>query len=134
MKTTRNTTPRQLPAVTGSAKLLQAVGTVGRPEERQGEIAINGKAYFVRILEHGYSLFGFDAKRQDVTHYDLPADLSACDCLDYLHRAGRREDGLCKHCKGLRSLVNAGKLPRVQCNPIPRVDDLADADEIVEAA
>lgn len=129
------TSPRSrkpLPAVSGTAKLLQAIGTVGKPEDRQGEISINGKAYFCKCLDHSYQLFGFDAKRGQSTVYDLPADLSSCDCADSTFREDR--PGGCKHRRALQVLVNAGKLPRLECNPVPRVDDLADADEALANA
>src|SRR5213593_2576196 len=93
---TRKTASRQLPAVHGSVKVLQPIGSVG-PDT--AEISINDKPYFCRCLEHGYQLFSFDIRKGETRHYDLPADLSSCECLDYLNRSDRREDHACKHQK-----------------------------------
>src|SRR5687768_3851842 len=94
---TRNAPPRQLEAVHGSARVLRPVGTVGPAENAVGEVEINGKAYFVRVLNGGYQLVGWDDRKHEVTDYHLPADLSSCECLDFLTRSHRRADGLCKH-------------------------------------
>ncbi len=126
MNATGNRTSRQLPAVHGSVKLLQPIGSINADT---GEVSINNKPYFCRCLEHGYQLFSFDSKKQQTTVYDLPADLSACDCADFLYRSDRREDCRCKHQKALAALIGKGQLPRLECNPIPHVPDLADADD-----
>jgi hypothetical protein len=116
-----NTTPvvprRQPPAVTGSARVLRPIGSLA---VATGEIAINGKPYLCRCLEESYELFGFDARREEVTRYQLPADLSSCDCADATFREGR--PGGCKHRRALRVLVDAGKLPRLTCQRVERVD------------
>lgn len=136
-KTTCKQSTRQLPAVSGSVRVLQPIGTIGRPDAQTGEVEINGKPYFVQVLESGYSLFGFDAKRKQTTHYQLPCDLSACECLDYLSRADRREAGKCKHQKALAALIAAGKVPAVPAPVcVPWHDDAEDealADEWADA-
>jgi hypothetical protein len=127
--------PRQrkpLPAVSGSVRILQPIGSVGQPEQQTGEVEINGKPYFIQVLESGYSLFGFDARKGQTTHYLLPGDLSACECLDYLSRADLREDGKCKHQKALAVLIARGKLPArpapvcVSCHGDEEADTLAE--------
>lgn len=141
-KTTQQTATRQLPAVEGSVKLLQAIGTVGHPDNRVGEIEITSETkrgpivrrYFVQVHDHGFRLVGWDPKRKESTIYDLPADLSSCDCKDFLTRSDKREDGpSCKHCKALRSLTAKGLLPGLQCRPV--VDFIADeeADALASA-
>lgn len=107
--------PRQrnpLPAVAGSVRLVQPVGTVGEPEELMGEIAISGKSYSLRILPRGYQLCSFDERRQDMRCYDIPTSLAVCECLDFLGRADLRADGKCKHLRALGALVGAGKIPQ----------------------
>lgn len=49
--------------------------------------------------ERGQPL-GYVLAKDDDTVYDLPADLSACDCHDCLCR-----DRECKHLKGLRAAL-----------------------------
>jgi hypothetical protein len=113
VQTTSPRKPRQrnpLPAVSGSVRVLQPIGTVGGPENRTGEIEINGKPCLVRVTDTGYQLFGFDAKRQQTTHYDLPLDCSSCDCPDFISRHDLRADHCCKHMKALSALLKAGKL------------------------
>src|SRR5262245_33612762 len=129
MNTTCKTASRQsqLPAVSGTARVLRRLGTIPG-HDNTAEIAISGKAYLCRCLDHSFELVSLDARRDDVTAYELPADLSSCECLDYLSRSHRRIDGKCKHQKAVAVLVAAGKLPRLSCNPVPRVDDLADVD------
>ena len=120
-QTTRTRAPRKrnpLPAVSGTVRVLQAIGTVGGPENGTGEIEINGKPCLVRVTDTGYQLFGFDAKRQQTTHYDLPLDSSSCDCPDFISRADLRADHCCKHMKACRALQAAGKLPRMVCRPV----------------
>jgi hypothetical protein len=140
-KTTRNQSSRQLPAVSGSVRVLQPVGSVGKPEQQTGEVEINGKPYFIQVLETGYSLFGFDAKRRLTTHYQLPGDLASCECMDFLSRSDRREDRKCKHQKALAVLIARGKVPArpapvcVCCHTDKEADALADewADAEAEA-
>jgi hypothetical protein len=111
--------------VAGTVRILKPIGTVGPIENRTGEIAINGKAYSCHCLEFGFSLTTTDTKNQPKC-YELPADLSSCECMDYLSRSDKRQDGRCKHQKALAALVKAGKLPALKSDPIqqaPRVPD-----------
>ena len=125
-KPARKSTP--LPAVKGAVKILRPVGTVGPAENRVGEIAVNGTSYFVRVQADGYQLVGWDEKRGEVSNYHLPADLSSCECLDFLSRGHRREDGKCKHMKCCRALIDAGKLPALAPACEPAADHHGDAE------
>lgn len=98
----------------GTVKVLRPVGEVN---DRSGEIAINGKPALLEVLANGYRLHGWDAKRGEVTCYDLPADLSSCDCPDATYR-GEREGG-CKHRRALSALLAAGRIPEVRVNCVP---------------
>jgi hypothetical protein len=127
--------PRQrkpLPAFSGRVRVLQSIGSIGQPEQQTGEVEINGKPYFVQVLESGFSLFGFDARKGQTTHYQLPGDLAACECLDFLTRADQCEDGKCKHQKALSVLIAKGKLPSrpapvcIPCHSDEEADALAD--------
>jgi hypothetical protein len=127
---------RQLPAVSGSVKVLQPIGTVGNPADRKGEIEVTSntargpvvRRYFVEVHDHGYRLVGWDSKRREVTLYDIPASADSCDCRDFLQRSDKRPDHLCKHCHAVRSLIEKGKLPRVECRPVVDYTALEDAE------
>jgi hypothetical protein len=97
---------RTLKPAAGSVTVLRPVGTVN---ETTGEVSINGKPYYLTCLESGFRLTGYDAREGAVTTYDLPADLSSCDCPDAVYNAGR--PGGCKHRKAMQALRSAGKLP-----------------------
>jgi hypothetical protein len=135
-KTARKSTPRNtpLPAVTGTAKLLQPVGSVGPAENRTGEIEIAAehvtRRYFVTVHDTGYHLTGYDDKRDNVTTYDIDAACSTCDCRDFQSRAHRREDHACKHTKAIKALVARGKLPAI----VPLCKPLVDALDCEEDA
>ncbi len=139
-KSTTASKPRQrnpLPAVHGSARLLQPVGGVGPVENNAGEIRIGDKDYFVKVHATGFTLHGYDQKRRETTNYDLPSDLSSCECKDFLTRADLREDHCCKHMKGLLALIAAGKLSAPVCHAVhtdDEADTLADAWVDAEAA
>ncbi len=105
MHATTSRKPRQLTPATGSVQVLRPVGQVNATT---GEIAINGKPYYLARLEHGYRLTGYDSLHQQVTAYDLPLDLSGCDCPDATFRTER--PGGCKHRKALLALKAAGKI------------------------
>src|SRR5262249_30097190 len=127
MNATRNRTFRQLPAVTGTVKVLRPVGSIGPEKNQVGEITINGKPYFVRLTDTCYQLFGFDEKKGEPSHYDVAGD--SCDCPDATYRD---RPGGCKHCRAIAALINAGKLPRFACAPVSHVDDLADVDALLD--
>jgi hypothetical protein len=95
---------KPLPPATGTARVLRPVGTVN---PGTGEVAINGKPYYLQVLEGGFRLTGYDARKAEVTVYDLPADLSSCECPDHCFRD---RPGGCKHIKSLAALRTAGKL------------------------
>jgi hypothetical protein len=103
------TRPRQnrkpLKPVSGSVRVLRPVGAVNAGV---GEVSINEKPYFLQVMETGYRLYGYDERNRAVTSYDLPLDLSSCDCPDATYR-GERPEG-CKHRKALAALKHSGKL------------------------
>lgn len=107
-------TAETLPSVSGTVRVVTPVCT----ETRQGRIAINGYEYTLCCLNHGYQLITTDQDTRLPKAYDLPADLSACECMDYLTRSSRRTDGQCKHQKALAALVTLGKVPNIQTDPI----------------
>jgi hypothetical protein len=103
---TRTRKPRKpaLP-VHGTVRVLRAVcgchpGAV--------EVEISGKPYYLARHETGYRLHGYDPRRGVPTCYDLPSDLSSCDCPDSVWCPDRPEG--CKHRKALLALRAAGKL------------------------
>ncbi len=131
MNATTSRKPRQrkpLAPVCGKVRVLQPVGTVGPVENQTGEIEINGKPYFVRVCSGCFQLFGFDAKRQESTHYDIAPDCSTCDCPDATFQADRPEG--CKHRKAVKALVAAGKLPALDAGTIEDKAARADADDV----
>ena len=108
------TLPKMAPPVKGTVKVLRPAGAVGDV----GEVAINGRPYFLAVGETCYTLCGFDARKGEVTAYDLDAALSSCDCPDATFRP---RAGGCKHRKALAALRGVGKLP-----DLPAVPDLAE--------
>jgi len=128
-RTRKTARPSSLPAVTGSAKLLRTVGTVGPEKNRVGEIIINEKRYYCRVTDTAYQLFTFDERKGQPSHYDVDAECKTCDCPDFTARAHRRADGRCKHQKALAALIAAGKLPAVTppaCTPAVEIVDYDD--------
>lgn len=103
--TTTPTRKRQLQPVSGSVKLLRPVGEVN---DTTGEVAINGKSYYLTCHDTCYRLTGWDQQHAAPTCYDLPKDLSSCDCPDGTYRSER--PGGCKHSRALKALKAAGKL------------------------
>jgi hypothetical protein len=95
---------KPLPPVTGTARVLRPVGDV-TPDT--GKVLINGKPYYLSVLEGGFRLTGYDPRREEVTVYDLPSDLSSCDCADATYRT---RPGGCKHVRALSALKAAGKV------------------------
>jgi hypothetical protein len=91
--------------VSGSVKLLRPFGAVN---ENTAEVLINGKPYYMTRTGAGYRLTGYDSRKGKTTVYDLPADLSGCDCPDATWRPER--EGGCKHRAALIALQKAGKL------------------------
>jgi hypothetical protein len=96
---------KPLTPVNGSVRVLRPVGTVA---PNAGEILINGKPYYFTRHATGYRLTGYDDRKGEVTTYDLPLDLSSCDCPDGTYR-GERPGG-CKHRRAILAMRRAGKL------------------------
>src|SRR5262245_32996320 len=89
---------KPLAPASGSVKALRPIGDVN---DQAGEIEINGRPYYLALRGTCYTLTGYDARKAQVTSYDLPADLSGCDCPDATFRDER--EGGCKHRKALRA-------------------------------
>jgi hypothetical protein len=70
-----------------------------------GTLAINGTAYEVLPLYDGATLAGYRLLKADGTMYDLPADLTCCDCPDHTFHPER--PGGCKHVAALRAALAA---------------------------
>src|SRR4051812_35348491 len=64
-----------------------------------GCITINGTSYLLHVLPDGYRL-----EKLDGALYDLPADLSSCDCADGIYNSER--PGGCKHQVTLRAILS----------------------------
>ena len=80
----------------------------GNPNpESIGKIQINGQEYLCQILPSGFRLCGKVDDQGDPVVYDLPADLSSCDCPDATYRP---RPGGCKHAAAIRALKAAGQL------------------------
>src|SRR5262249_54817071 len=105
MKTILTKTRKPLKPSSGVVRIVWQVGAVN---DHAGEILLNGKPYYLALRGSCYTLTGFCARR-GVVSYDLPADLSSCDCPDSEFRDER--PGGCKHRKALQALPGCGKLP-----------------------
>ena len=102
---TRKPRQRQLKPATGAVRMLRPLGAVN---DSTGEVLISGKTYYLSWHATGFRLTGWDEKEQQVTVYDLPIDLSGCDCPDATYNAER--PGGCKHRKALVALRQAQQL------------------------
>ena len=102
---TRQPRQRQLKPATGAVRVLRPLGAVN---DSTGEVEIGGKPYYLSWHATGFRLTGWDERHQAVTVYDLPSDLSSCDCPDATYNAER--PGGCKHRKALLALRQAGNL------------------------
>ena len=96
---------KPLAPASGTVKVLRPVGEVN---DRAAEVAIDGKAYYLTRHNTGFTLTTWDDRDAAVVTYDLPLDLSSCDCPDATYR-GERPGGY-KHRRGLQALRQAGKL------------------------
>jgi hypothetical protein len=106
MATVTQPRPRkQVKPVRGTVRVLRPVGVVN---PTTGEVAINGRAYYLTRHATGYRLTGYDPRERQATVYDLPADLSSCDCPDATFQPER--EGGCKHRRSLLALQAAGQL------------------------
>ncbi len=70
-----------------------------------GVLTINGTGYELLPLYDGDALVGHRLLKADGAMYDLPADLSGCDCPDHCHHPER--PGGCKHMAALRAALAA---------------------------
>jgi len=74
-----------------------------------GEITVNGGSYLFSYLgemtEEGFRVEGYHFEKPDGESYDLPEDLSSCECGDYLARV---RPGGCKHIRAVRMLRERG--------------------------
>lgn len=102
-------TAAQQRAARNRKPLPPATGTVGwicqlttGPNAHPGVLTLNGTTYLVHAHATGFQL----VKADDGTVYDLPTDLSGCDCPDAAYRQ-ERSAGQCKHARGLRAALLA---------------------------
>ena len=103
MATVTQPRPRkQVKPAHGTVRVLRPIGAVN---PTTGEVAINGRAYYVTRHATGYRLTGYDPRKREVTVYDLPADLSGCDCPDGTFHPER--PGGCKHRAALKAALKA---------------------------
>jgi SWIM zinc finger len=81
-----------------------------------GLVSINGATYTLALnatlpevgepIIHGYRLTSMESYKS----YDLPADLSTCDCPDWYFRRNTVEHPCCKHQLAVRQFREQGKL------------------------
>jgi hypothetical protein len=97
---------------------LALVAEMAKPPICPCELMPRGEAGVVRIGSGHYALeynaelpqngqpvvYGYRVVKPDGTAYDLPHDLSSCDCLGGLHH------GRCKHQAALRQLRAEGAI------------------------
>ncbi len=84
---------------------------LSKPNARHegGVLSINGTTYEVLPLFDGEAFVGYRLLKADGAMYDLPADLSGCDCPDHCYHPGR--PGGCKHMAALRVALKAACVP-----------------------
>lgn len=100
---------RTLPAVEVETDLAQGFGLLEVGGDPAALVEINGRTYIIQVTDLGYRLHGRN-RRGEETIYDLPADLTTCDCGDYTFRCDRRVDHACKHISALKKLKEDGRL------------------------
>jgi hypothetical protein len=96
IKTRKATKP-----ATGTARWL----TKPNADQAGGVLQINGTEYEVLPLFDDQARIGYRLLKADGTMYDLPADLSGCDCPDHTFHPER--PGGCKHMQALRAALAA---------------------------
>jgi hypothetical protein len=74
-------------------------------ERAGGVLDINGTRYEVLPLFDGEAHVGYRLLKADAMMYDLPADLSTCDCPDRTFNPDR--PGGCKHMLALAAALRA---------------------------
>jgi len=87
--------PRKLEPVHGACRVV-----LQPTETHPGCVTINGTAYLLHVLRDGYRL-----EKSGGAAYDLPRDLSGCDCADSTFNSDR--PGGCKHQVALRAILAA---------------------------
>ena len=76
-------------------------------DARSGSLDINGEPYGIIALVERGTLLGYQLVKADGTTYELPADLSECNCADSVYR---ERPGGCKHRRALcDALAELGK-------------------------
>ena len=95
---TLHTSPRVVKPVSGVVRLVSAP-----TPDAPGVVLINGATYSLALLNEGC---GVRLMKADGVTYDLPADLSTCDCPDATYRV---RPGGCKHMRAMSALRAAGK-------------------------
>jgi hypothetical protein len=101
----------EAPPVSGVVRLIAppVAPCVLIPGGQAGSVSINGDTYALTFIVHeagdvnGYHI----VKDATGSAYDLPADLSTCDCPDATYRV---RPGGCRHAAALRALKAAGKI------------------------
>ena len=68
-------------------------------------LSINGTAYEILPVYDGEALAGYRLLKADGAMYDLPGDLSGCDCPDATYHPER--PGGCKHQQAMRAALAA---------------------------
>src|SRR5215472_6763647 len=68
-----------------------------------GVLQVNGTAYEVLPLYDDEALVGYRLLKADGSMYDLPRDLSGCDCPDHTFHPER--PGGCKHMSAMRAAL-----------------------------
>jgi hypothetical protein len=107
--------PRRLQPVAGTFRWLARPGELAEA----GCLAITATRqdgqqvtalYLVTENRDGLALLGFRLQKADGSHYDLPAELTTCDCADATHNPER--PGGCKHRRALgRALASLQPTP-----------------------
>jgi hypothetical protein len=97
--TTSTKARRPVKPVSGSCRWV-----VQMTDAHPGVLLINGMPYLVREHRTDGCLTGYALVKADGTVYDLPPDLSSCDCPDatFTDRPGG-----CKHRKALQAALAA---------------------------
>jgi hypothetical protein len=94
IKTRKATKP-----ATGTARWL----TKPNADQAGGVLQINGTSYEILPLFDDQARVGYRLLKADGAMYDLPADLSGCDCPDATYHPER--PGGCKHGAALRAAL-----------------------------
>jgi hypothetical protein len=108
---------RRLQPATGTARWAVQPGT--GPCPHPGCLVITARRSRGQTVSEAYTLtenreegrlLGYRLRKADGTAYDLPADLTGCDCPDFAvnrAHAATAELRLCKHCRAVRQALAA---------------------------